>query len=123
MEIPAGLYAQLSPAGALALSAASGIEPHGILVLDGLADWDKVLLLARPGVLGAEGLHDLLDRVIGPGPCCANCAGKDTPAKRRQARSALNMLRRCLRQNHGTLDAGRVAAAVAELRAILARET
>ena len=121
MDIPAGLIAQLSPAGAAALSGASGIGPCGILDLDGLADWDKVLLLARPEILGAGALHEFVDRVVGTGPCCADCAGKDGPAKRQEARSALNLLRRRLRRDRGTLDAGRAAAAVADLRAILGR--
>jgi hypothetical protein len=122
MEIPAALISQLSQAGVLAVEQAirrSSVAPRDLLDLDGLTGWDRILLLARPEILGTDGLHGFIDRVVGTGPCCADCAGKDTPAKRRQARSALNLLRRHLRRDLTSMDENRVAAAVETLRPLL----
>lgn len=86
--------------------------------LNGIEDWDRVLLLIWPGLIGADALQGLVDAVAGLEPCCKDCIGKDTPEKRRTFKGAYHALRCHLRQQGEHRDR-RVGVILAGLRAIL----
>lgn len=125
MDLPIVLLSRLTPAGARAIetarsaSAAAELSAKGLLDLPGLHEWDRILLLARAEVIGSNRLRAYVDSVIGPHPCCADCADKDTPEKRGRTRSALNMLARHLRDGQNRFHPERTAAAMDRLRRVL----
>lgn len=95
-----------------------------VFSLAGISDWDRVLLLIWPDLIGAETLRDLVDSMAGLEPCCKNCVGKDTPEKRRTFKGAYHALHCRLRSMDEKNRNHTVAAILTRLRDILeARQT
>jgi hypothetical protein len=67
-----------------------GLPLRQVLELETVTAWEKLWLVARPEVLGAERLERFVDSVVGKDPCCPGC--KDSPARRRTLKGAMGAL-------------------------------
>lgn len=95
--VDAALLARLAQGSAHARQVVQALQarPHSaaqVLALAHLSDAGKLWLLARPEVLGTQGLGEFVDLLLGDQACCNDCKGKDTHARRRTFKGAIQIL-------------------------------
>lgn len=92
-EFFAGLISHLSAESQQVLRSAilsgEAVTAQNILENESIDNWDRLLLLLHPEVLGGDKLLDIVNAVVGLDSCCKDCVNKDTQETRRTFRGAL----------------------------------
>lgn len=97
------------------------LRPGDILAMPGLTDYDRLLLLLWPEIVGPRTVQRIVDLCAGMEPCCEGCHGHEAPERRQTFKGALFSMR-CHLKRFPDTQAQRLSAIIDICRDVLVRE-
>ena len=94
---------------------AAGYPLSAVLDRTPLCDQDRLLLLLWPETVGPDRLLRFVEAIVGTGPCCKTCTGKETPRTRQTYIGAWFSIR-CHLARHVGAEAPELARMIAWMR-------